>query len=389
MLARNFQLYLVFAAVFMIMVGFGIVMPLLPFFTRELGGSSFDMGMLVTVWALAQVITAPRWGAFSDRVGRRPTIIVGLLGTAFAFLLIGLSTSLWMLYVARTLGGFISAATIPSAYAYVADVTPPERRSTMMGQMGAMFGLGFMLGPTIGAVMAPLGISRAFFAAALFALLTVVLIYFLLKEPENRTASAGGESRILQRLLVAVKKPYASLMWISLLIAFAGSVLLSVMAFFLIDRFDAQEAQVGLVFTLNAATGVFTQGVLIVLLVKKWGEVRTLRVGMICGMVGFLLFSFSPSMWILIMMAVLQSIGQSLGRPLCISLLSRTTDMGQGTTMGLQSSFEALGRVVGPLWAGWLYQYSIQAPFLSAAAAFFLGIIMVIQVQALVSRTPP
>ncbi len=386
MLPKKFQLILVFVSVLMNMVGFGIVMPLLPFFTRELGGGSFDMGMLVAVWALAQVVTSPRWGAFSDRVGRRPTLVLGLVGTAGAFTLIGLSSQLWMLYMARGLGGLISAATIPSAYAYVADVTPPEHRSARMGQLGAMFGLGFMLGPSIGGIMAPLGISRAFFAAAFVTCLTAVLIHLFLKEPEERTVTAAGETRLLQRLLVAIKKPYASLLWIAFFIAFAGSVLLTVMAFFLADRFGAGEGQVGLIFTLNAAVGVLTQAVLIVLMVKRLGEVQTLRIGMWCGLLGFLVFSFSPNMVVILMMAVLLSVGQSLGRPLTVSLLSLTTDMGQGTTMGLKTSFEAMGRVVGPLWAGWLYQRSMQAPFISSAVIFLIALLFVTQVQSLLAQ---
>ncbi len=374
---RNMQLVLLFSSLFLVSVGFGIVIPLLPFLALEMGGSSVDMGFLLTVWAMAQFIVAPRWGAFSDRAGRRPGIIVGLIGFGIAFLLMGLSTQLWMLYAARIIGGIMAASTMPSVQAYVADVTGPQDRARNMGYMGAAFGLGFMLGPSIGAVMAPLGMQFIFFCAAISGWITALLIYFLLPEPEERTTSGPPGGSSLKALRLALGKPYACLLWLPLLMSFAGSALFTAMGFFLMDRFGAREFEVGIAFTVNGGMGVITQGLLLSWFLSRMGELRTLRMALVISIIGFIGFSFAPHFLVLLIFVAAISLGQGVSRPVMTSLLSRTTDMGQGMTMGLMGSFESLGRVIGPLWAGMAYVWSMEAPYLSAAAACLIGIHMV------------
>lgn len=368
------QVLLLFGSLLLVMLGFGIVIPLLPFVAREMGASSLDMGLLVSVWAAAQFLVSPRWGTFSDRAGRRPAMILGLLGFGLAFILMGVSTQLWMLYAARIIGGLLSASTMPSAKAYAADITPREHRGASMGLLGAAFGLGFMLGPAIGGLMAPLGVRFTFFVAGAGGLITAVFVYFLLPEPEVRTASTSGVSAVAA-IIQAVQKPYAMLYWTPFLMTFAGSSLFSMMGFFLMDKFAATESQVGAAFTVNGAMGVLTQGVLITLAIRMFGEVRLLRLSMALSAVGFLMYTFAPSMPVVYACIAFIGLGMGLGRPVMTSLLSNATDMGQGITMGMQTSFDSLGRTLGPLWAGLLYNLSIEAPYLSSALVFVAGVV--------------
>ncbi len=375
MLLRNPRLTLLFGSLLLIMIGFGIVIPTLPFFARELGASSVDMGLLVTVWAAAQFVIAPKWGAFSDRMGRRPAIILGLIGFGAGYIFMGMATQLWMLYAARITGGLLSASTFPSAKAYIADVTPAEDRGPSMGLLGAAFGLGFMLGPAIGGAMAPLGVRLTFFAAGGCGLITAALVYFLLPEPENRSSSGLGNKSVVQAVVDAVKKPYAVLYWLPFAMTFAGAAMFSMLGFFLMDKFSATEAQVGMTFTVSGAVGIATQGFLISHMLDMWGEVKTLRTGLLISGVGYVLLTLAPSFPLTLPAVALISLGLGFSRPTVTSLLSRVTDMSQGLTMGMQSSFDALGRMLGPVWAGFLYSLAIHAPFISSAAVFVLGII--------------
>ncbi len=368
------KVMLLFGSLLLVMLGFGIVIPLLPFVARDMGASSLDMGLLVSIWAAAQFLVAPRWGSFSDQAGRRPAMILGLLGYSLAFILMAIATQLWMLYAARLVGGLMSASTIPSAKAYAADVTPREERGVSMGLLGAAFGLGFMLGPAIGGLMAPLGVRFTFFVAGAGGLITALIVYLLLPEPEVRTASTTGVSAIVA-VIQAVKKPYAVLYWTPFMMTFASSSLFTMMGFFLMDKFAATESQVGAAFTVNGAMGVLTQGVLISAAIGLFGEARLLRISLMVSAVGFAVFTFAPNMPLTFVCVALISLGMGLGRPVMTSLLSNATDMGQGITMGMQTSFDSLGRTIGPLWAGLLYNISIEAPYLSSTLVFVLGLV--------------
>lgn len=388
MLLRNPRFALLFGSLFLVMIGFGLVIPLLPFFARDLGASSFDMGLMTAVWAAAQFLIAPRWGSFSDRHGRRPALILGLAGFGLGFFLMGMSTELWMLYAARIVGGLLSASTIPSAKAYIADITPREERGPSMGLLGAAFGLGFMLGPAIGSLMVPLGVKFTFFAAGTCGCINAALVYFRLPEPEERTESSLEDRSVLSAMIDAARKPHAVLYWTPFFITFASSSLFSMMGFFLIDKFAATEAQVGIAFTVTGALGVLTQGILIGAAIRTFGEVRLLRIGMIISGAGFVLFTLAPSFTLILVSVAFIATGMGLARPVVTSLLSNATDMGQGITMGLQTSYDSLGRMLGPLWAGLLYMVTIETPYISSAVVFVLAVLYIERAHSVLKRPP-
>src|SRR5712692_1471696 len=183
-------LIVLFLAIFIVMMGFGIVLPVLQFYARETGATPFQIGLLATSYAFMQFLFAPVWGALSDRIGRKPIFALGLLGYAVSFVIFGLSHQVWELFLARILGGMLSAATLPTAMAYIGDTTSEAQRGGSMGMMGAAMGLGFTIGPGIGGILGHRDLALPFFVGAGLALLTLLLSWGALPEPARRESSA-------------------------------------------------------------------------------------------------------------------------------------------------------------------------------------------------------
>jgi len=192
----NRGLVVLFLAIFIAMMGFGIVLPVLQFYAREVGATPFQIGLLATSYAFMQFLCAPLWGALSDRLGRKPIFALGLLGYAVSFVFFGLSHQVWQLFLARILGGILSAATLPTAMAYVADTTSEKDRGSGMGLMGAAMGLGFTIGPGIGGLLGRVSLTLPFFVGAGLALFTLALSWGALPEPARRETAAHRPSRI-------------------------------------------------------------------------------------------------------------------------------------------------------------------------------------------------
>lgn len=193
MLETKRALPILFAVMFFVMVGFGIIIPVLPFYAENIGATPTQLGLLMAVYSLMQLIFAPMWGRISDRIGRKPVIMIGISGLAISFFLMGLSSQLWMLFAARIIGGFLSSANMPTVMAYVADITTPEDRGKGMGVVGAAVGLGFVFGPAIGGIFSKISLNMPFYIAGVSSLLTFLLVLFLLKESltiENRSNQA-------------------------------------------------------------------------------------------------------------------------------------------------------------------------------------------------------
>lgn len=381
------QLLLLLLTLFIIMVGFGIVIPTLPFLARQVGASPVEMGLLVTVWAVAQLLTAPLWGNLSDRVGRKPVLIAGLLGYGVSFFLMAAAPSYPMLLLARLAGGLLSAAALPTALALAADLTPPENRGAAMGQMGGAFGLGFLFGPAIGGVLAPLGITVPFIAAGILALAAVPLGAIVLREPLRHRSPIVSQP-LWRSLWQAVRSPYALLYWLAFGMTFGASAMFAMLGYYFIDRVHGSPAQVGLTFTLVGLAASLIQFTAIGPASRAWGENRVAQTGLLLGAIGFAVIALSGTTAPLIASVVVTGIGMSLTRPAITSLLSKRTQHGQGLTMGVQTSFDSLGRTVGPLWAGAIYVWDIRAPFLSASAVFLAFLLIMLTSAARASLGP-
>src|SRR5215210_569596 len=273
---KRSPLLVIFVTVFIDLVGFGIVIPVLPFYVV---GTQFDasprmVGLLFASYSVMQLIFTPVLGRLSDRYGRRPVLFFSLLGTSAGFLILGFATALWMLFAGRIIDG-ISGGNISTAQAYIADVTTPEERAKGMGLIGAAFGLGFIFGPAIGGILSRWGIGVPFLFAAGLAFANAVLLYFTLPEtvtpdhPARVSAAGGGWSQITASL----KQPkLAFVLLIFFLFVVAFSIMTASFALYTMYRFGFDAQHNGYLFGFIGVIGVLIQGVLIGRLVKRWGE---------------------------------------------------------------------------------------------------------------------
>lgn len=367
------QQYILYFTLLQVMVGFGVVIPVLPSFARQLGANSLQMGLLVTVWAGAQFLFAPFWGSLSDRLGRRPVLLLGLTGYALTFGLIAVAQNIWLVMLSRFLGGVLSAATIPTAQAYLADTSTDGERAGRMAAMGAAMNIGFISGPTIGGWLTPLGERGIFAVAGAFALLNVVLALILLPEPANRKVGASKKGFSgLKAVSIALSGPDSLLYLLAFAGTFGGSTMFSMLGFFLQDRLQAGPAQLGYAFTVEGAGAVLFQGLLVGWASRRFGEERAVGWALLAGMVGFGFLIAAQSFAVVLVGLVFISLALSFVRPLVTAMVSRRTRLEQGVTMGIQTAFDALGRSVGPLMAGLVYFWRDWAPFAMAIAMYGL-----------------
>lgn len=372
------------------MVGFGIVMPILPFFARRFGASPVQMGLLVTFWALSQFAAAPFWGAAADRVGRKPVLIIGLAGYAIGFMAMAFAQSYAMLLGARILGGLLSASVMPAGQAIAADLSAPEDRGAVMGHMAAGFGMGFLVGPALGGALALAGPAVPFYAAAAASVLALPLVILRVAEPpvDARRAAAArlGGLAVVETL----RSPEMPLYLMSFAGTFGGSSMFSMLGYYAMDRAGGSPSHVGLMFTALGLGAVVTQALLVGRVTRRWGEPAGIRIGFLVGAVGFLAVALAGQPATITAAVGLTSVAMALIRPSLAALNSRLTTTGYGTSLGMQTSFDSLGRTLGPLWAGTIYHAAMAGPFLAAAGVYLLAGIAALRLTVPTSgRTPP
>jgi MFS transporter, DHA1 family, tetracycline resistance protein len=363
-----------FLIVFIDLVGFGLVIPLLPFYAERLAASPLLMTLLFATFSLMSMVTAPLWGRLSDQVGRRPVLMASMAAAAAAYLWLAFASELWMLFAARALAG-ACAGNIAAAQAYIADVTTPETRAKGMGMIGAAFGLGFIIGPVIGGVVAGNDLATAdlqtpgLIAAGLSiaAFFGVVLVL-----PETRSATArrvrarGG----LAALRDALAQPVlARLLIVFFLLILAFATLETTFAWWAIAEFGWGPQPTGFVFFYVGLLSALMQGVLIGPLIRLLGEERLLLAGLGLIALGLLLMPFVHTVPMLIVAMTALALGIGAAQPSINSLISRHAGVEQqGEVMGVSQSVGSLSRVLGPIAAGSLFEaIGHSAPFVWGA----------------------
>jgi len=371
----NRGLLVLFLAIFVVMMGFGVVLPVLQFYARTVGATPLQIGLLATSYAFMQFLFSPVWGGLSDRVGRKPIFSIGLIGYAVSFVIFGLSHQVWQLFAARILGGILSAATLPTAMAYIGDTTSEERRGGGMGMLGAAMGLGFTIGPGIGGLLGRHNLSLPFFVGAALALVTLALSWGALPEPARHDSSAERPRRVVA-LRRALAGPLAFYFLVTLVGAFALAGLEATYALFAQDRLHlsstAGAGAIGVVFVIVGLVQAAILGGLVGRLINRWGEDRLVRGGLVLAAAGYLLITLTHNIATLAIYAAIAGAGHALMRPSVASLISKRTPGGQGLSIGIMDSFDSLGRILGPTWGGWLYHLGITLPYVSATVVLVL-----------------
>lgn len=364
---------IVFTTVLIDLIGFGIVLPILPLWAEDFGASPVEIGVITASYAVMQLIFAPVLGRLSDRHGRRPVILLSLVGTVVAFLMIGFAQGLLIIFIARVLQG-IAGASYAAAQAYVADVTTPLERAHGMGMIGAAFGLGFLLGPAIGALFAAIDPRAPFFAAAALALANLVIAYRRLPEsvkPGSAPAVRPGFA-VVRRALAG--RRLAPLVWLTFIANFAFIGMETTFALFGSHRFGYDMVEMGLLFAYIGALAVVSQGFLVRRLVARSGEVRVLIAGLVVTGAGLLLMAPAYSLWLLLPALALLAVGSGLVFATTTALISLASGEGeQGTMLGLTASVGAAARIAGPLVGAALFQHvAIAAPLVMGGVLFAL-----------------
>ena len=382
-------LVIIFITVFIDLVGFGIVIPVLPIYARRFDASETVIGLLLGVFSAMQFIFSPILGRISDRVGRRPVLLLSLIGTSIGFLIMGVADTLWLLFLARIIDG-ISGANISTAQAYIADVTPPEQRSKGMGLIGAAFGLGFVVGPALGGVLSQVSLSAPFFFAAGLAAVNAVALYFLLPE------SLKAEHRDLARRRVSIKEVFkesgswrlGAIMATWFFSTLAFSILTAIYALFTLSRFNYDVAHVGYIFAFVGLIGAIIQGGLIGRLVKAFGD----RLLVIAGtaLIAFSMFwlPLSDSLSTLLLATTGIAVGNSLATPTLNAMASKSVSaLWQGRVLGVLQSVASLARIIGPVLGGFLLSRDAQAiygktPFWAGGAIMLVALALSVSLNS-------
>jgi MFS family permease len=361
-----------YMAVLVDMMGFGIVIPVLPFYALELGASPLQVTLLIASFSAMQMAATPIWGRVSDRRGRRPLLIAGLFASAVSYLIFGLAQSLWLLLLSRMAAG-AAGGTISVAHAYVADTTSAERRAHGMGQIGAAAGLGVMLGPAIGGFFSRYGLGAPGYVAAALCLLNALAAVVLL--PESRPHGAGsraavaGPTTVRAWVRTMTRPPLTLLLTVYFLGISAFTAITALLALNFERRFAIGADEMGVLFTLAGGATVLVRGALLGLLVRRLGEPATARLGALALLLAAGMLPFMPNAWWAALLVPLYAFGAGTLFPSLATLVSLASDAGlQGTVLGGSQVVGGLGRVTAPLWGGWLFQHvGVNSPYHLAA----------------------
>jgi DHA1 family tetracycline resistance protein-like MFS transporter len=354
---KRSPLLVIFITVFIDLVGFGIVIPVLPYYAEgtSFGATPREVGLLFASYSVMQLIFSPVLGRLSDKYGRRPILLISLMGTCLGFLILGFATTLTMLFIGRIVDG-ISGGNISTAQAYIADITTKENRAKGMGLIGAAFGLGFVFGPAIGGILSHWGMSVPFLFAGALAFVNVILLYFLLPEtvtPDHPARVSAASGRGWRQLIEALRQPQlAFVLTIYFLSIVAFSIMTAVFSLFMMFRLGYDPWHSGWIFAFVGIISALVQGGLIGKLVKRFGEPMLVIAGGFLFTVGLVLSPFAgPSTGLLGILSIcaLASIGNALTSPSLTSLASKSAGAAeQGSVMGVVQSVASLARAVGP-----------------------------------------
>lgn len=347
------RLAVLIAVNFVDMIGFMIVLPLLPFYALKLDASPEMIGAMIASFSIAQLVSAPLWGRVSDRYGRRPAVLIGLTASALAYVVFGFAESVWLLFASRIVQG-AGGGTTGVAQAYVADTTEPRDRARALGWLSAATSAGVMVGPVVGSAAAHLGRAAPGLVAAVLCLVNVFFAWRWLPESRKEHSGPPRPRRPLWHPAWTVVRhpsdPIARFIWIYAIGMLAFSSMTSVIALYLGAEFALDEKTIGYVFLYIGVLSFVMRSVLLGPIVDRIGESWAMRIGTLLLIAGLVVYPIPQTLLMLALVIPLVPIGTALLFPATTSLMSRYSDPGElGTTMGVAQTFAGLARVAAPL----------------------------------------
>lgn len=385
------ELTTIFLIVFMDLFGFGIILPLLPYIAENFNATASTIGLLTASYSLFQFVSGPILGRLSDRYGRKKLLVISQLGSCAGYILLGVANSLPLLFLARIIDG-ITGGNISIAQATIADITDKKTRASGMGLLGAAFGLGFMLGPAVGGYLAQFGFAApAFFAAGVAAITTAATTLFLPETVNLKKAARSKKTSFNLAKLNSIlqTQPIGILIISFFFLSLAFSGIQGTYALFVEQEFGWGPGEVGYIFALIGIIAIITQVKILPYVVKKWGERKTLIRSIPILTAGFGLISIAKTVPLVITANALIPLGNSLANPTISSLASENVDPEEyGGTLGILQSAGSLGRIMGPILGGALFQkFSPATPYFTSTI-IFIGVYFLLS-TSLAKETSP
>ena len=392
------RLSAIFLTVFLDLLGFGLVMPLLPRYAQTLNASPLQIGLLGASYSAMQFIFVPVWGRLSDRVGRRPVLLSSILATSGAMLMLGFAHSLLWLFIARLFGG-IATANIATAQAYIADTTSPTTRARGMGLIGMAFGLGFVFGPFFGGILSTISLETPARVAAVLALLNFLWALRALPESlpkqlrQSRTTKGlrlGLDPRSLSETFSVPGLGIVIVLFFIVTLSFAN--LEQTFALYAHDEFRLDSKATGYILGVVGLIAATVQGGLIGPLNRRFGELRLIRMGTFLQTAGFALVALAAGRGLgaLYGAIIVMSLGNGLTNPSLSSLASKRAPAdAQGAALGVLQSMGALARVFGPTWGGFIYGFGHRLPYVTGSIGLAIAWLMAFGIRPTSTVTPP
>lgn len=411
------KLMVLMATAFMDMVGLLMVVPLLPFYVKKLGGEGVQFlgmhlgigilsGLIASAFTVAQLLSSPMWGRFSDKFGRRPALLIALSAAGIAYLVFGFAESLWLLFLSRIVQG-AGGGTVGVIQAYVADITEPEHRARSLGWLSAATNLGVALGPVVGAFAVVLGEKDLVpgaaelrmgqagpgIVAALLCGITILFAWKYLKESKTLQHQESERRRpreAVLRVLTHGSDPSSRLIWIYAIAIGAFQGTFPILPLFLNAEFQVTEKTIGYFFMYIGSLSVFARVLLLGKLVDRLGEARLSRIGLVLLAMGLVGMPLSPNIGVLAIAVAMLPLGTAFTFPCVTALLSRVINPAdRGLYMGLQQSFGGVSRIIAPLWAGFAFDTLGQGiPFYTSAAIVLATISLGLGLDQYAKRPP-
>jgi DHA1 family tetracycline resistance protein-like MFS transporter len=398
-------LIIIYVTVFIDLVGFGMVIPILPFYanTSPFNATPFQIGMLFAIYSWMQFFFSPVLGRLSDKYGRRPILFISILGSAVGYFVIGFAETLALVFIGRIIGG-VTGANISTAQAYIADVTSKENRAKGMGLFGAMFGLGFILGPAIAGILSKYGVHVPFYFAAALSLANAIALYFILPEsikPNSRHDFEGRPNRLVELFNSLKERTFGSLNLLYFLLITSFSIMTYAFVLFTAFRFGYDAEQNGYLFAYVGVIAIIGQGVLFNRMVGKFGEAKMIVTGCLLMIAAFIAMPYLRpeygGLGGLLAVCTMMSIGNALASPALTSLVSKISgDHEQGSALGILQSGASLARAIGPMIGGVLLNNALNTiddrtvtrTFWAAAAIMFVAFLASVYVMRTVREHP-
>lgn len=374
------NIYILSFALVVVMLGFGMVMPIFPFLITQMGGSGDEYGLLIALYAVMQLIFSPAWGCISDQVGRKPVMLFGMAGVTLTLVMFGFATQLWMIFAARILSGLLASAMMPAAMAYVGDCTGEQERGDAIGKLGGAMALGVILGPGLGGWLAGDSLTLPFFIAAGLSLVSLALIALIVPEslPSSARRLPGAKIRMVDfgELWRALFGPIGILLLMAFIVSFGATNFQAIFGLYALEKFAFNTQQVGTILMVVGIVSALIQGLLTGPFARRFGEAAMIKATLLSNALGFLVLLLANSYATVLLTTDVYVLSHALLRPSVQALTSRRAGGGQGTAMGLNTSFMSLGQIAGPVWAGVVFDINLNYPYLSGAVILLIGFLI-------------